>query len=212
MPIQIGVISDIHADLARLEAALALLKAHGVDQIICAGDLVEKGLDGDAVVRLIRAWAIPCVLGNHDVDAVNNQKWFRENSRPDSPFLLADDTLKFLQILPETLASTQEGLRMLVAHGVPGNEQIHLRHFNPPDYFARWLRGVQADILILGHTHQPMRALRRGMWIVNPGSVCGPLAAGSGTCGILALPECTFEVYDIASRNLLPDVPFTQIP
>ena len=47
---RLGLISDIHADLGALDAALGALVERRVDRIVCAGDVVEKGPDGDAVV------------------------------------------------------------------------------------------------------------------------------------------------------------------
>ena len=51
---RIGLISDIHGDIDALNTALTLLKAQGAEKILCAGDLVEKGTEGDAVVRVIK--------------------------------------------------------------------------------------------------------------------------------------------------------------
>lgn len=44
--VRIGLISDIHADYEGLQNALALLDRLGVDRILCAGDLVERGMGG----------------------------------------------------------------------------------------------------------------------------------------------------------------------
>ena len=63
---RLGLIADIHADPRALEATLRHLEALGVDQIVCAGDLVGYGSEPDAVVALIRDRAIPCIRGNHD--------------------------------------------------------------------------------------------------------------------------------------------------
>ena len=57
---QIGIISDVHADYAALEDVLdRFVKHHNVDQILCAGDIVGRGPDPDRVVDLIRARRIP---------------------------------------------------------------------------------------------------------------------------------------------------------
>lgn len=45
-----GIISDIHAQYDSLEKALAILEREAVDEILYAGDLVEKGKDGDRVI------------------------------------------------------------------------------------------------------------------------------------------------------------------
>lgn len=221
MPTRIGVIADLHADLDRLCAALALLDERGTQTVVCLGDLVEKGMDGDAVVRLLRARQIPCVRGNHDVMAPGNVRWLRENGIPDHPMLLDDRTLVWLASLPRTLAFEWEGMRVLLAHGTPSSEEIYLRHTNPPDFIRRALDGVRADVILLGHTHHPMRLRVGPTWVFNPGSVMvgmmgdvmssGSGMSGSGTCGLLTLPDRTFDVYALDTGRLLDDVPTASI-
>lgn len=121
---KVGLISDIHADLTSLLAALDLLQQQQVDLVVCAGDLVEKGTDGDAVVWLIRERQIPCVQGNHDFDAIGNQRWLRENATPNHPAVkgrfLNDKTLAYLAALPFALRFEWEGWRVLLTHGTLG--------------------------------------------------------------------------------------------
>ncbi len=96
---KIGIISDVHAHLIPLEKALSIFELEQVDAIVCAGDLVEKGQDGDVVVALLQELNIPCVLGNHDEMIQGNQRWFRENLDPNNPnalkHLMSDDSLLF---------------------------------------------------------------------------------------------------------------------
>jgi predicted phosphodiesterase len=75
---KIGLISDIHGDIDALRMALEHL--HDADHILCAGDLVEKGSAGPAVVDLIRERSIPTVRGNHDEMIQGNQQWLIENT------------------------------------------------------------------------------------------------------------------------------------
>ncbi len=66
---KIGIFSDVHGHLEELKKTLALLKSLEVDEMICAGDLVDKGTQSDEVVALMQESAIPCVQGNHDAKA-----------------------------------------------------------------------------------------------------------------------------------------------
>src|SRR5689334_8903920 len=101
---KIGLISDIHADLKSLRFALDILQGQGVDQIVCAGDLTDKGIDGDAVVNLIRQRNIPSVVGNHDWLAERNQHWLLQNYGASHPMLVTEETLQYLNTLPDTLS------------------------------------------------------------------------------------------------------------
>ncbi len=41
--------------------------------ILCAGDLVERGLDGDAVIEFLRDESIPCITANVEQIRFRNQ-------------------------------------------------------------------------------------------------------------------------------------------
>src|SRR6185436_11569456 len=101
---KIGLISDIHASAKALLHALDILQGQAVDSILCAGDLVDKGNQGDAVVAQIRQHNIPSVLGNHDWSAEQNQGWLLRHYGETHPMLLSEERLDFLATLPDTLA------------------------------------------------------------------------------------------------------------
>lgn len=104
---KIGLISDIHGEPYSLTLALDMLHGRGVDHILCAGDLLEKGSQGNAVAARIREEGIPCVQGNHDIEAVENQAWLRKNTDPrrwqEKRWWLDDDLHEFVAALPHTL-------------------------------------------------------------------------------------------------------------
>lgn len=210
MHVQVGVISDIHADLEGLRLALRLLDFHGVMRTVCAGDIVERGTGGDTVANLIRERAIVCIKGNHEYIAVSKQEEMHRRGsavglrhRP-----LSEGTVAFLHALPDSYRFEQAGKRILVAHGTPWSDFVYVYPESRPATFERVAREAQADVVILGHTHIPMRACVGGVWIFNPGSIS---AAGSRTCGILTLPDCAFDVYSLDSGRQVPDVPFVTI-
>ena len=55
----VAVITDIHANLPALQAALARIDELGVTRIYCGGDLVGYGPHPNEVVALIAERAIP---------------------------------------------------------------------------------------------------------------------------------------------------------
>lgn len=61
-----AIISDIHGNLAGLEAVLRDAEAAGCGRIVCLGDLVEGGDANDEVVSLMRRCTDVCLRGNHD--------------------------------------------------------------------------------------------------------------------------------------------------
>ena len=67
---RIGVISDVHANLPALEAVMTELLRHGVERIICCGDLVDYAPWPREVISRLRDLDVLSVQGNHDAAAV----------------------------------------------------------------------------------------------------------------------------------------------
>ncbi len=62
----IAFISDVHANLPALEAALARIAELDIDTVYCGGDLVGYGPHPNEVCRLIEQRQIPTTYGNYD--------------------------------------------------------------------------------------------------------------------------------------------------
>lgn len=181
---QIGIISDVHADYDTLEDVLARFeKHHNVDQVLCAGDLVGRGPEPDRVVDLIRAHGIPVARGNHD-------EWV---------YGIRQDNWQYLQELPLDWQGEMAGTTIYMCHGKPGNNMWGMyRDHLSETYLKMVLNSLKADVLITGHTHLPLHISTREGCLVNPGSLYTfPCARStSHTYGVLSLPDQTFRVYD----------------
>ena len=168
-----------------------------MDQILCAGDLVEKGDDGDAVVKLIHEREIPCVQGNHDEMAYGNVQYLREYGDPNHPamqkHLLTDETLQFCMKLPPTRRYQFGELSLLLAHGSPTRNSQYVYATNPVHVLFQVAQSAGTDLLVLGHTHQPMWCKIGSRWLFNPGSTN---RWEGGTCAILELPSLKYEVFN----------------
>jgi putative phosphoesterase len=185
---RLGVIADVHADLVALKLALTFLDKQQVDQIVCAGDMVEKGPDGEEALKLLQVKGIPCILGNHDREAIASNS-------------LSEEAIAYLKELPQTLTYTIENKRILIAHGAPWSDFVYIYPTTEKHVFKRISYEANADIVLLGHTHLPLAAQVGQMRIYNPGSVCGTYTSGSRTCGILTLPDSSFSVYHIDPKQ-----------
>lgn len=185
---QIGIISDVHADYAALEEVLdRFAKHHNVDQILCAGDLVGRGPDPDRVVDLVRARRIPVARGNHD-------EWL---------YGLRQENRQYLRSLPLDWQGELAGKTVYMCHGKPGNNMWGMyRDHLSATYLRMVLRSLKADVLVTGHTHLPLHMKTEWGCLVNPGSLftfkCA--RASSRTYGVLSLPDLNFRVYDASAR------------
>jgi putative phosphoesterase len=129
-----------------------------------------------------------CICGNHDREAIENGSF-------------EEQTLAYLRQLPATLNFTWETRRVALAHGAPWSDLVYLYPTSERHVFKRVAREACAEIVILGHTHVPLVAQVGDTWICNPGSVCEQEFEGSQTCGVLTVPDFSFDVYQIASQE-----------
>ena len=199
---KLGLIADIHGDSVALHKALALLQAQGVDQVICAGDLVDKGQDAEGVVEIIQSQNIPCVLGNHDADACADGFIFMErNERYGIEYSSEQDLSPalhaYLSTLPTSLKFEWAGKSIHLTHACTWDQITYLFPTAEASLFERIVREAAADVVILGHTHLPMIATVKGCLLINPGCVFYGYPEFRSTCAILSLPECTVTCFDV---------------
>jgi diadenosine tetraphosphatase ApaH/serine/threonine PP2A family protein phosphatase len=70
--VRVAVVSDVHANLAALEAVLAAIDAATVDELWCLGDLIGYGPRPNECVDVIRGRAAICLAGNHDLGVLGD--------------------------------------------------------------------------------------------------------------------------------------------
>ena len=197
----------MHGDLVGFKTALAIFAREKVGMMLCPGDIVERGSDADEIVRLIGEYNFGCIKGNHEHSVIRNQKHWRAAQNPERMAqlgrIISDQTLTFLESLPEAQQYIAENTRITMGHGTPWSDLLGVfpdsRQGIYDQLFARY--GQHTDIMILGHTHQPMQVKYQGMLILNPGSVYGVTIRDSHSCAVLALPEKKFRVFDLKTSE-----------
>jgi diadenosine tetraphosphatase ApaH/serine/threonine PP2A family protein phosphatase len=186
------IISDIHANLAALEAVLT--DASEVEAVWCLGDLVGYGPDPNECIRRVEALpGLQCILGNHDAAALGQIDTDTFNPEARRALLWTQDSLDagslaFLRALPEKI---ETGL-VTLAHGSP--RQPVWEYLLDTHSATRSFEYFQTSFCFVGHTHLPVvfhlardRRYAR-LWvpdtvqqlpltpraIINPGSVGQP--------------------------------------
>lgn len=174
---KIAIISDVHANFAALEH----FPEKNCDHLWCLGDLVDYGPRPHQVIEWVRRRATVVVRGNHD-HAVG----FDVDPQCSLPYKhLASATMRYTREV--CTKDDIEFLRNLPAQKelMIGTKTFYLVHASPTDPlfgYSRedselWTNEVQwinADVLMVGHTHTPFIRQIGGCTILNPGSIGQP--------------------------------------
>ena len=183
---RVAVITDIHGNLAALEAVLAAIDAAGVETIYCGGDLVGYGPYPNQVCDLIQARRIPTIFGNYDY-AIGRDledcgcEYVTPHDRAIGQ-LSVDWTLAhtnraskdYLRGLPFDVRFDLGGRRVRLVHGSPRKVNEYLFQEKPARTFERIAGIADADVLVFGHTHKPWIDTFADVLFVNCGSVGKP--------------------------------------
>ena len=184
--ITIGFFSDVHGNLAALEAVLLDLRSKGVSRLYCLGDLVGYGPDPNEVIDLIQAEDIRTVLGNYD-DGVGFERGscgcFYADSEAErigtasyefTVRTVTADRKEYLRGLPHEMRPRVEGYSLHLVHGSPRKINEYLLPQRESRTFERIAAAEEADILVFGHTHVPWHRVYGGVYFVNVGSAGKP--------------------------------------
>jgi putative phosphoesterase len=204
---KIGIVSDIHAYYAPLKIALAIFEREKVDTVVCAGDVVDGGKQGNEVVRELKRRNIPSVMGNHDYWVIQHRKWL-EKSLPshmdDETAFLTEDTMDYLRALPMKRRFEWEGVQVCLTHGTPWDNNIYVHSHAPGRLLEMVALEADADIVIMGHTHMPMYFEFDSVRFLNAGSISSNRDNfDERTCGILHLPDGHFELWYLNTDTCL---------
>jgi len=99
---------------------------------------------------------------------------------------LDDRHREFLRSLPETIELEVAALgRVLFCHGSPRSDEELILKTTPDEWLREMLEGVEAEVVVCGHTHMQFDRVVDGVRVVNAGSV--GLAYGAPGAHWLAL-------------------------
>jgi putative phosphoesterase len=169
---KIGIISDIHSNVYALRSVLQMLE--GVDLIVCAGDITGYYPFVNEVFEDLESRNVVFIKGNHDAHLCGVKL---KDLRPIDPKSfeytknhISNINLDRLRDAPLQHELSLDGLKVTMFHGSPWDK---LEEYIYPDYpdFEKFAE-IDADVIILGHTHHPMIKQAAEKLVINPGS-CG---------------------------------------
>src|SRR5215218_7816488 len=183
---RVAVITDIHANLPALEAALQRIEELEVEEVLCGGDLVGYGPHPNEVCSLVAERGIRTIYGNYDYAIARDlddcgcayvTAEDRALGQRSVEWTLAntDHAAKdFMRELPFELRFTVGATAVHLVHGSPRKVNEYLFEDKPASLYERLARGEQDDVLVFGHTHKPWVRSHAGVLFVNCGSVGKP--------------------------------------
>lgn len=179
---KIAIISDIHGNLDALQVFFESQAAsENFDELWVLGDQVNFGPQPREVLEILRDRADIAIQGNHDhaVGFDDDSRWtpaFRamaEATRRHSSAELSDEQKLYLRGLPLTVQVERGGTRFQLVHATPSDPHYGYL-LADAEGWADELQSVDADVLLVGHTHTPFIRRIGNKTVVNPGSIGQP--------------------------------------
>lgn len=174
---RIAVVSDIHGNLAALEAVLLDIERRGVDRVVDLGDLLSGPLQPRETADRLIALGWPTIAGNHERQVLTDPPERMGESDRFAAAQIRPDQREWMRGLPTTLRLSGE---VLLVHGTQRSDlECFIETVDPdgmraatPDEAAERAGDSDARVILCGHTHVPRSLhLADGRLIVNPGSV-----------------------------------------
>lgn len=203
---RVAILSDIHSNLAALDAVLA--HAGSFDALWCLGDVVGYGPEPNACIERLRELDAVCVAGNHDLAALGRVSL--DDFHPEAAAAalwtgeqLTETNREWLLARPETHALPDHAVTLV--HGSPRDA---IWEYVVNSLVAKQNMGrFETRACLIGHTHLPSTFveqedgsiavehrvadskvyLEEGRLLANPGSVGQPRDRN---------PDAAYLIYD----------------
>lgn len=186
---RILVVADIHANWPALSAI-----QEPFDVCLFVGDLVDYATEPGPCVDWVRQNASIAVRGNHDHAVAQRIPVKKDNglhrlaaaTRPLHWKVLTPLQMKYLTRLPVTRRVTLDERRFYLVHATPRDPfDEYLR--DDKEAWTLRLKGIEADFVLVGHTHIPFCLELENTTVINPGSVGQPRDGD---------PRCSYAIID----------------
>ena len=158
---RIGIVSDIHCNAKGLQTAIDRMGQ--VDELFCAGDAITEYRFDNEVVELLRARQAHMVKGNHEMVLLG-----QHGAQARGAAHVRKESLDYLAEQPLRIDITIGGRRILMVHANPLTP--HYTYIYPDSPELARLSELDADYVILGHTHCQFAQRVGKSLVINPGS------------------------------------------
>jgi putative phosphoesterase len=177
----IALLGDIHANYPALKAVLDHCDSLGIKKFWNLGDIVGYNAFPNEVIQTLITRQVISISGNFDVKTIKAKKEGRQLSQDPLKQLtfkwtyqvLTKENRRYLKALPRDIRYLLFGKRILLTHASPVSKKEHL-NLNTPNERLEFLANhpdTNADIVIVGHSHDPFVRQVAGTWFINTGSI-----------------------------------------
>jgi len=197
----VAVLADIHGNLPALEAVLADVAQADPDLLMICGDVASGPLPVESLDVLRALPRARFVRGNADRGLVSAFDGATLPRLPGPAFdwcasQLSREHRDFLASFSEPVSVDVDGIgRVLFCHGSPRSDEEMMTAETPDARLREFLAGVEADLVVCGHTHMPFDRVVDGVRIINPGSVGMPYGDPGAFWALLG-PQVEFRRTD----------------
>jgi predicted phosphodiesterase len=210
--VRVAALYDVHGNLPALEAVLC--EVEDDDAVVLGGDMVFGPFPAATLARLRELDGAHWIRGNcergmidqDDLDAEFgwHLRWCAEQ--------LGADAAAELAALPDSVALDVDRLgRVLFVHATPRSDRERITRLTPDGDLRDALDGVDADVVVCGHTHVQFDRRVGDTRLVNAGSVGWSWEDERGAYWALLGPDVELRrtEYDVdaAVASFAPDFP-----
>jgi putative phosphoesterase len=199
--LRVAALYDVHGNLPALDAVLAEVDA---EVILVGGDFALGPWPAETIERLRSLEGdVRFIRGNADRELVQEE-----------PGLAPPELMEFVraQLSPEhveflrSLPLTETIGRTLFCHATPRDDEEIFTRDSPDERWAPALAGVDADVVVCGHTHVQFDRRVGDIRLVNAGSIGMPYEERPGAYWALLgddveLRRTEYEPADIAATG-----------
>jgi diadenosine tetraphosphatase ApaH/serine/threonine PP2A family protein phosphatase len=206
--LRIAILSDIHSNLQALTRVLAAVDKQEVGEVYCLGDIVGYGPHPNECVDLLRERSTMCVLGNHDVAAIEplHAEGFNKVGRIAAEWtheVLTKENSEYIKKLPY-LIDTES---CTIVHASPYDPDAW-NYVLSLEAAGEQFEHFQTPLCFIGHSHVPFVCgedlrtftFKPGLrFLINVGSVGQPRDGNpEASFGLLDTDSWSYELFRVA--------------
>jgi len=177
--LRIGIVSDLHCNLAGLARALTLIG--DVDELICLGDSIWEYRFSNEIVGLLKERGVRTILGNHEEGFLGPQ-----GIRARQAAWIDRSLLRWLAERPHRVEMRLGEKKLLAVHSTPWEPRG--AYIYPHSSLLERFAEADADFVLYGHTHHQLVRRCGKVLVINPGSAGDARDSSNGrrlSCAVL---------------------------